>query len=340
MSSLPEAPVSRWWELALSSTLVVVCLSLGAAAGLLADRTLPSMVILMLEPLIWFVLLSLAGAALVVRPRRSLFATGALSGLVLFAGLVRFPDATSHMPPPSDEVPRDLRRIVRALDLPAQPVRVATWNAGGRPAMDAPLHELDLLVVQDSRSASREPDGGRILFAPTGQDRGMSVVVPRGRFSSLGDRGTWLRFKLPAGEAVFAVAELPSGQLPVLAMDLEGPGSASLSLDWPARLQASAEELSHIAHALGSAGLVMVGDTSTHDTFRYALRTLGSTAMHPVPARPTWPGRWLGLPGPALYRPQRAWVARAWSLDRQHTERWPGSHKALVMELSPRTDPG
>ncbi len=336
MPSTPDAPVSRWWELALASTLLVVCLGLGAATGLLADRTLPSILVLLAEPLAWFALLVTAGAAWVSEPRRLLIVGSALGSLLLSATLVRLPDSLPAPPSPSADVPREVRRAVRDLDLPVTVVRIATWNAGGQPASKAPLDGLDLLVAQDSRSSSHEPEGGRILFAPTGQDRGLSLVIPEGRFSSLGDRGTWLRFNLAAGSAVFTVAELPQGQLPVLALDLDPPQSVRQSIPWPARLQASAEELSAIAHALGSPGLTMLGDTSTHDTFRHALRTLGSTSLSPAPARPTWPARWLGLPAPSLYRPQRAWLGRAWTLKHQHTERWSGSHHALVLDLGPR----
>lgn len=357
--------------LVLLGALAGICLGcvLLAAFG---DRTLPSLLVLVLEPLVWVVLVSMTlhGA---LAQRTEPFVLG-LASLVALGLAVRQDRPLQQPPPPPDEASPSVRHCAGQSGLPERPVRLATWNAGQHPDRAAATEALialdaDVLVVQEvdelfvrqladrvqdelaagglasgpaSSTSDARPQVAEGLFVPATDTWGHGVVVRDGFFGVCG-AGQRDRYELPlpAAEGRHATGSLTfpvlgDRVLPVLAVHLDRPGSVAELSDWPALLQESSQRIAGFAAALHTPTLLVVGDTNTHGTFRSFHGRMRDAGLLQVPARATWPGNLAGFPALPLYQLDRVWHGPAWENDDVQAVRMPSDHLAIVAELSPR----
>ncbi|MCP4809299.1 MAG: endonuclease/exonuclease/phosphatase family protein [Proteobacteria bacterium] len=359
--------------LALLGALAGISLICVAVAGV-ADRALPTLLLLVAEPLLWIGLVALCIHAALAQ-RVDPFVLGLSSLLAL--GLAVRQDRPLEQPPGApEEASPTVRHCASQSGLPTRPLRVATWNASQHPdrvaAVDAILElDADLVVVQEvdedfvldlaARVQDQLGDGGLAegpdgaaatdadapavaegLFVHAEGTWGHGIVVRDGFFGVCGaDQHDAFGISLPTAGDREALASLTfpvigETVLPVVSLHLDRPGALSELGRWPHLLEESSARIAGFADALGAPGLLVVGDTNTHGTFRGFHGRMRDAGLLAVPARATWPGNLAGFPTLPLYQLDRIWHGVAWEFDSVEAIRMPSDHLAVVAELSPR----
>ncbi len=362
---------------ALALLAVVGASAMGAVAiSGAAEATLPTLLLLVAEPLVWVILVAAAlhaglsrrGGALVV----------ALSALVALGTAVRRPPPHLGPTEASAEAGPTVRHCVAKAEMPPRALRIATWNAAHHPDRAAATEALlsldaDLLVVQEvdeefvdgiagalqdrlsRRAVASAPRGlhdadeepiAEGLFVRAEERWGHGLVVRDGFFGVCGaEQKDAFGISVPtAGDhealASLAFPMIDDTVIPVMAVHLDTPALKEVGA-WPALIGGSAERLSSFVSALNAPSLIVLGDSATHGTFRRFHGRLQDAGLLEVPGRASWPTNVAGIPSLPLYHVDRIWHGAAWELEDVETVRMPSDHMAVVANLAPREpDPG
>lgn len=359
--------------LVLLGALAGISLLCVAVAGL-ADRTLPTLLLLVAEPVLWigFVAICLHGA---LAQRVEPVVLG-LSSLVALGLAVRQDRPLEPEPEPPDEASPTVRHCAGQSGLPERPLRVATWNASQHPdraaATQAVLDlDADLVVLQEvdeafvldlaarvqdqlvegglatgpdeaSRSDADDPAIAEGLFVHAEATWGHGIVVRDGFFGVCGaDQRDAFGISLPTAGDREALASLTfpvlgDTVLPIISLHLDRPGAAAELARWPYLLEQSSSRIAGFAGALDAPGLLVLGDTNTHGTFRRFHGRMRDAGLLAVPGRATWPGNLAGFPSLPLYQLDRVWHGVGWETHDVDAVRMPSDHLAVVAELRPR----
>ena len=361
--------------LALVAAVALTAMAAVAVSGA-GDGTLPTLLLLVAEPLIWLILLAAALHAGLSRR----YGTGvlALCGLVTLAVALRRPPPTLGTVEPSAEASPTVRHCAAKAEMPPRPLRIATWNAAHTPDRSAAREALlgldaDLLVVQEVdedfvdavagalqarlsseglASASKErhdADEEPIaegLFVRAEERWGHGLIVRDGFFGVCGsDQQDAFGISVPtAGDhealASLAFPMIDDTVLPIIAVHLDTPAADEV-VAWPSLIGGSADRLAGFSAALDAPSLIVLGDTATHGTFRRFHGRIQDVGLLAVPGRATWPTNVAGIPSLPLYQVDRIWHGAAWELQDVQTVRMPSDHMAVIAALAPRTlDPG
>jgi hypothetical protein len=311
--------------------------------GSASDSSLATLMVLVLEPLLWAALILAATYALV--GRKPLPAAVALFGLVSLAwGLRRDPPKLE--PPHVSELASPWMRRCAFESAPApRPLRVVSWTVDEdlEPARALELVrglEADVVVLQgvhgalvDELALKLEADAvhvqvgrrGHAVLALEGlHDCGPERVYPV-ELPALGERQARASLSFP---------RVDGQSVPLLVVQADRARLGELG-HWPDLLDATGLTLAGLGRGLASETLLVVGDTETLSTFHRFHAQLASVGLQAAPARPTWPAQVGPLPVPPLYPPERLWFGSSWQIQRVGTERLEGSHLALVVDLLP-----
>jgi len=361
--------------LALMAAVATTALGAVALSGV-GDATLPTLLLLVAEPLVWVGLVSLAIHA----GMKGRTATVVLSVTALVALAVSLRRPAPHTGPiaSSDEASPTIRHCAAKAEMPGRALRIATWNAAHHPdrhaAIDAVLElDADLLVIQEvdedfvdavagalqdrlsheglasaatGRHDADEEPIAEGLFVRSEERWGHGLVVRDGFFGVCGsDQRDAFGISVPtAGDhealASLAFPMIDDTVIPVVAVHLDTPAFDEVAA-WPSLVGGSAERLASFAKALDAPSLIVLGDTASHGTFRRFHGRIQDAGLLEVPARASWPTVVAGLPSLPLYQTDRVWHGAAWRVDAVETVRMPSDHMAVVADLVPRElDPG
>ena len=337
---------------ALVVALIVLPLVVALPVSFFSDSTLPTLILLVLEPLIWVGFA--AGTLAFIVQKKWAFTMACFTGWVIFAAGVRWPVSPATPPSgPTATILAGARGCVASADVPSKDLRVVTWNANGHantPAASADALALnaDLLVLQEVEAAFVEnlakTVGGDWVYVELTPKQGVGLVVKDGTFlrgCGFPNNQNYVSFDLPASadrrsEAVLALAEVRGGILPILAMQMDVPGTPVELMTWGRRIKHGAARLSHAVQALDASAVVVAGNTNTHGTFRRFESRMSGPDLETAPAKATWPARLFGIRTLPLYHVDRAWFGPHWRLYRVETARLAESnHLALITDLEP-----
>lgn len=370
---MPATPASLLTRVALAIGAVSACGALGLAVAEVGESTLPSLLFLLAEPLVW---VALAVVALYGLAEGRLLRAVAALGCLLTLGVVirQVPERRTPTSAPDEATPL-LRECVAQAGLPAGSVTVASWNTGsqrdagriaasvaklhadvvvlqelrGEPLLQEVVSRLENLAMPDHRVAASEesasPRAEMIegLFIEAMPGSGSAVLVRGGFFGICGDdeQESW-SFALPSAGQRRALATLAMprvegvGWVPVLGMHLDRPADPSELAGWGERLVGAGDRVSGFVRALDAPGLVALGDTNAHATFRRFSGAMLGANLAELNVGPTWPALLGGIPSLPLYGIDRVWHGAGWSGGSARTVRLPGSaHLAVVATLQP-----
>lgn len=311
--------------------------------------------LLLAEPLLWMGL-ALAFLRALTR-RRWLVATASASGLMAVAVGLRTHAAPIAVDLGLEGPTPTLRSCASHASAPAGPLRLVSWNTEGAlvdamPALlelDAQIYvlqELDwqALAELEHQAITRAPeqDTGS-LFVPAVGDVGSGVLVTDGWFGVCGAEQTeiWVQ-ELPAqgDRSALSALSFPTvegvGMLPLITFHADRPRGLGEALDWPGTLAGTSAQLARTAAALEEPGVVVVGDSNSHGTFRNYRARMRGGGLAWVGGGASWPARLGPLPALPIYQVDRAWAGAGWRVARVQTLRLSGSaHLALVVDLIP-----
>lgn len=373
----PRSPQSVAFRgLALLAVVAILALISVAISGA-GEGTLPTLLVLVLEPVLWTLLVASALHAALGRKTGLLVIT--LSALVALGTALR--RAPPHLGPieSSAEATPTVRHCAAKAEMPQRTLRIATWNAAHHPDRSAATEALleldaDLLVLQEvdedfvnsvagalqdrlsseglasaAQGANDADDDEPIaegLFVRAEERWGHGLIVRDGFFGVCGsEQQDAFGISVPtAGQhealASLAFPMIDDAVIPVVALHLDTPTASEISA-WPALIGGSADRLAGYVRALDAPSIIMLGDTATHGTFRRFHGRLQDAGLLQVPARATWPTEVAGVPSLPLYQVDRIWHGAAWELSGVETHRMPSDHMAVVADLAPRqVDPG
>lgn len=371
---MSQPSASLLTRVALSVGAVSAVSALGISVAELGESSLFSLLVLLVEPALWvgFALLALYGLA----AGRWLRAASALACLASLSILIRQAPALRVPGVAPDEATPLLRECVSRAGSPSAPATVATWNTGAqrdpiRLAASLRALDADVVVLQEVRgeallgavveqlralgaperqvAASEDPPsrtGAMVegVYVEGMAGSGLGVVVLGGFFGVCGseERESW-SFELPSGGDRRSVAALTMprvegvGWVPVLGLHADRPARLGELSGWGDRVIAGGDRLAGFARALDAPGLVLLGDTNAHLTFRRFAGAMLGANLNELSGGPTWPATLFGLPALPLYRLDRVWVGAGWAGGSAETIRLPGSeHLAVVARLEPR----
>lgn len=333
-----SSPPTRAWPVLL--TLFLAPALLGAAVGLVGERSLLGAMLLWGEPLLAAVVLYgvLAQVVLIWRPLQACaLALGAACGaLALHPGVEPTPIYGAE----ADWSER-LRDCVNALEVSTEPVRFGLWTHAGRLDRDALatfVSSLDVLVLvgPDARGASQAAElqlhGARKVLPGDTPSHDIALVV-RGQFRSCGGEDQTWEMPLPADEpgGARALLSFPAivgkGTVPLLAVALDRPDSARTVFGWPERVVEGSRHLSALVRALGPQRVVVLGDFQAPRAYRGLRAHLLGADLSSVHVPATWPARIGSMPALPVHPLDRAWHGTAWSKV---------SAEAPVLGLQPR----
>ena len=338
---MPARPLA----LRVATALVVMGLAAMAsvAVGAASDSSLPTLLVLVLEPLLWG-LLALAGVYALLG-RRPLTAAVALFGLVALAWGLRRDGPELPAPHVSELASPWMRRCAFEAAHASSPMRLVSWTAGEQLQAEAALDlvrelEPDVLElggvrgsVLDELALELGADGVHVQAGRTGhavlalgglQDCGTERVYPI-ELPALGERQARASLSFP---------RLDGQAVPLLVVQPDGPSPSEL-VHWPDLLDATGLTLAGVGRGLASEALLVVGDTRTLSTFHRFHAQLASVGLQAAPPVLTWPALIGPLPVPALYPTERLWFGRSWQIQSVRTARVEGDHLALVVDLAP-----
>lgn len=335
-----------------------LCIALSAAgistilfAG---EDTLPGLLLLLGEPVLWMLL---AGLLLWGLMRRKLIVSTAASCAWLLLVLGARTPATAQsvdlsLPGPSPTVRACAAHAVE----PTGPLRVVSWNSGGQPlqAAEALLDlDADLYVVQELRSPedldalSTQLQGTAsevgVQFAEAFAGAGTGLVVREGWFGVCGSaqEELWTQELGAQGERrALSTLSFPVvdgvGMVPLISVHADRPAGPMELPGWPDTLAQTGAQLARTAAALEAPGVVVLGDTNSHGTFRQMNARMRGAGLAWTGGGASWPARLGPVPMLPLYQLDRAWTGRAWQVDSVRTARLGASdHLGLVVDLIP-----
>lgn len=273
---------------------------LGLLLGELSDRTWATAILLLAEPLLLAAAFHLLGLALLARRWATAGALAVGVGVALLAVRLPPPLDPPHKVRPAWTVP--LRGCALVASPVNAPVRLLTWSlTAGEPERANPNQVLsaqpDLVVLTGvdgpelGRAIGTGLGGESKYFPGEGPGEGLSLVA-RGSFQYCGNQVDQWTVTLPAasGRTARLVVGFPKvvgkGVVPLLAVQLDRPGSPSQWPQWAERLDEGTRILAALVDAIGPERLVVTVDFEAPSTFRQlAGRLAGSRLVKvPVPA--------------------------------------------------------
>ena len=319
-------------------------LAAGIACGLVADRHIATVALLLLEPVLW---LATLGAAMIFAYRREITAGAvAAATIVAFSAGARLSviDVTAPAPDPRFEA---FGRCAQGA--PPEQLRIATWNVlainedddivEAASAIDADVLVLHEVIHEELGQRIAREWNGEAIHEKAISDWGTTIVVRDGRFVPCEGR-TRAVVEL-AAEArrraigIAAAIEVRGGTFPIVTLHTDRPTTLGEAARWPEAMHTSARRIASAARAIDHEAVVVTGDTNTHSTFHRFHRTIESAGITSAPARLTWPARLGGLPFLPLYALDRLWAGPAWEIAGVEAERAgvPSDHLAIIVDL-------
>jgi endonuclease/exonuclease/phosphatase family metal-dependent hydrolase len=319
-------------------------LAAGIACGLVADRHIATVAVLLLEPILW---LATAGAAAILAYRRGVtVAVVAAAMVAAFSAGVRLAVLDVTAPAPDERFAAFGRCAQGA---PPEQVRIATWNVLALNEDDAVVEaasaiDADVLVLHE---VIREELGQRIARAWNGEavhekaiaDWGTTIVVRDGRFVPCeGRTNEVVELAAQARRRAIGIAaaiEVRGGTFPIVTLHTDRPTSFSEAARWPDAMHVSARRVAAAVRAIDHPAVVVTGDTNTHATFHRFHRTIESAGVTGAPAPRTWPAQLGRVPFLPLYTLDRLWAGPTWDIAGLETERLevPSDHLAIIVDL-------
>lgn len=343
---------------ALGGIPAAVCLALSAAglAVILStgEDTLPGLLLLLAEPLIWSVLACLLLWGL--SQRKLVVGTAAVCSWGLLVLGARTPASAQSvdlsLPGPSPTVRACAAHAVQ----PTGALRVVSWNSDGNPLQAAEellSLEADVYVLQELSSSDElarlqtQLQGGAsevgVQFAEALKGAGTGLLVRGGWFGVCGSaqEELWVQeVGAQGGRRAVSTLSFPVveevGMVPLISVHADRPAGLSELAGWPQTLADTGAQLARTAAALEAPGVVVLGDTNSHGTFRQMNARMRGAGLAWTGGGASWPARLGPVPMLPLYQLDRAWTGRAWQVDSVRTERLGDSdHLALVVDLIP-----
>ena len=323
---------------------------LGATTAWVGARTPLAAAVLWAEPFLLFVGLYIAGWLLL--DRRWLAAAATMVGFIAGGLIQRVPPVAQPPDPAAESWASELRGCSILPEAVKRPVRVLTWTLdsdGPTPGVASLLkQEADIAVLVGLRDpvvaeALAAGINGEALYLPAAQrEDGMALVV-RGVFQYCSGREDSWEVHLPGaeGEEARAVLTFPevqgAGVVPLLAVQLSGPGEARSWGSWPTQISDSAQIIGSLSHALGPRRVVVAGDFGVPRTFRETAAPLMGAGLAEVPVPASWPTRLGPVDLPGLHALDRVWTGGAWNALAAHRTRSPRGHSRspIVVDLAP-----
>lgn len=328
-----------------AALVITLALAAGIACGIVADRHIVTVAILLFEPALW---LASAGAAAVLAYRSGLTAAVvAVAMTVAFSAGVRIPSIDVASPPPPN--PRFARFGRCATEEPPPRLRIAAWNVlavnedddivRAASALDADVLVLHEVIRDELGQRIAREWNGRAIHEKAISDWGTTIVVREGRFVPCEGR-THDVVELAAQArrraiGIVTVIETRGGTFPIVTMHNDRPASLREAGTWPDAMHTTSRRIAAAVRAVDHPSVVVTGDTNTHATFRRFHGTIESAGVRPAPPRVTWPAHLAGLPFLPLYPLDRLWVGSAWEIETLRTERLevPSDHLAIIADL-------
>jgi len=307
----------------------------GGLVGYGAEGLEGTAALLLWEPALW-VVAAWAGWGLVARGHRGL-AMGLASGGVAATLAVHLPAAPAE-PEGVDAAPfvASVRSCVRALSLPAGPVRLLQWTVSGdSPALPSAVADAhpDVAVIFGPVSAPevdalRAAVGDEALELP-GEEAPIHVFA-RGAFSLCGEADQWVDRPAPGVDVGFVFVGLEGGStFPLLVARFPEVGAEP---GWAAATAQARGALRATVETLQSSTLIAALSVPAPLAAPRLARTLGAVGLAPM-ARPLdWP-TWSPL---RLHTFDQVWGAEAWVSVGWGTVRADATRDGVLADLAPR----
>lgn len=327
----------------------------GAALGLLVaigrDRVAPTALALWLEPF-WLVF-GVYGVLVLAVGGRGRAALGAALGLALLLVGARVPlvhPVAAANPPGWASA---LRGCALLPDPVRAPIRLMLWTVDPRhpPSLDNTTLEAhpDLVLLTGSSdttlaAALQGALGGEVMTLTGDRPESGMILAVRGAFQYCGgDDDHWVQ-DLPGdgggSRIALAFPEIADvGVVPLVAVQVSGPGGPGGWLSWPDRLAQATASVAGLADTLGARRMVLAGDLHAPRTFRALSDGLRAAGLLSMPAPPNWPASLPGgLPGLSLHPLDQVWAGAAWSSSGSRAMDPRGQRRApVIVDLSPNS---
>ena len=325
--------------------------AVGVALGWLADATTVSALLLLAEPLLFAI--GVYVAALLAVQGRLRTALCLVLGLFLGGAGARIPPEPRTPQEGPASLAEELSRCAGYPDGDPGALRVLSWrlDAQAAQAVDPMLllqqhPDVIVLIGTSDERLGAEIAGlvqGEARFVPPMDGRDGTTIVSRGTFRACGSDDLWavpLSATDPtAGGLAMAFPHIDGvGLIPLVIVQIDGPGAPRRWGTWPNRLTEAGDRIATLVDALDARRTVVVGDFGAPPTFRHLAGALEGAELREVAVPPTWPSQAGPLPFLPLHALHRAWIGPGWSSGAAWTLRIGDQpHQPLVVDFAPAT---
>ena len=336
----------------LRHSLLILPLAGGAVLGRASDTYALTALILLFEPVIWWVAIHTSLWLFISHQKRLAiaFLLSAGAGLTLLNHPIHPPMAIEANVQINESL-QEIKECYDTSEASTVPVRILQWHIDSSENLGLSSVELsrlqpDVLVLQglSDRTIAEETAelmDGDVLYIPGTHFHPKTAIVVRGRFEACGDAETpWIW--TPSSEQTGVMWMRPilaeAGPTPIALTHVASPFESGSVSTWHRQLEATIRTIRTTTTAIHSDKVIVLGSLAAPRNFHQLHQTMMASGLQEADLPASWPSGIHIAPLPGLIALDRLWTGPGWSFSNSRRIRALSQPRALIMtDLNPTT---
>ena len=325
--------------------LLILPLAGGAVLGKIGDTYALSALILLFEPILWWIAIHISIWLFIGQQKRLgiafLLSTGA--GLILLNHPIHPPNAIETDSQFTENL-RELSQCYPSTEASSVPIRVLQWHideseALGLNAVEISRMQPDVLVLQglsNSDIGEKIADllDGEVLHIPASDTFPSTAIVVRGQFETCANNSkVWSSGRSQDLSGVIWIRPnlIEAGPTPIALVHVATPFETGSVNTWHRSIETTIGIIQATTSAIQSDKVIVLGSLAAPRNFHRLSRTMMESGLKESGVPASWPSGFKIAPLPGLIALDRLWTGSDWIYAQSRRIRTLSQSRALIM---------